>query len=405
MDLRSQYPYWLLKNGFANTYPVISDNIDTEVAIIGAGITGALVGYHLCKAGVAVVFVDRRHAGMGSTCASTALLQYEIDTPLHQLTGMIGTENAFRSYGLCAESILKLQTICQDELTEDVAFERKTSLFHASTRKDVGLLENEFAARKKLGVDIEWLDKQAVRDKFGFSAPAALLSGLAAQVDAYQLTQALLQACLRMGAKVFDTTAVTGITHGRRGVELKTDKQFAIKARRLVMASGYESRDHLPDKSIIRLNSTFAIISKPILDGQREEFWQGDALVWETAQPYLYMRTTADRRILIGGKDEPFYNPAKRDALLEKKKRQLENAFAKKLPHLPFATDFYWAGTFAETKDGLPYIGTIREMPHTYFALGFGGNGITFSLISAELIRDSYLGKRNADGKIFAFGR
>lgn len=405
MDLRSQYPYWLLKNGLAHTYPALDENIDTEVAIIGAGITGALVGYHLCKAGVAVVFVDRRHVGMGSTCASTALLQYEIDTPLHLLADMIGEKNASRSYELCAESILKLQAICQDELPDDVAFVRKKSLFHASVTKDVALLEKEYAARKNLGMDIKWLDKPDIQAGFGFSAPAALLSGLAAQVDAYQLTQALLQACLRMGAKVFDTTTVTEIVHERRGVALQTDRRFGIKARRLVMASGYESRDHLPDKSIISLNSTFAIISKPIPGKENAEFWQGDALVWETAHPYLYMRTTADRRILIGGKDEPFYNPGKRDALLHKKKRQLEAAFAKKLPHLPFITDFYWAGTFAETKDGLPYISTLPQMPHTYFALGFGGNGITFSLISAEIIRDNYLGKRNADAKIFSFNR
>ena len=64
-----------------------------------------------------------------------------------------------------------------------------------------------------------------------------------------------------------------------------------------------------------------------------------------------------------------------------------------------------WAGTFGETKDGLAYIGAHPRLPHAYFALGYGGNGITYSLIAAEIIRDDILGRKNPAAKIFAFGR
>lgn len=74
-------------------------------------------------------------------------------------------------------------------------------------------------------------------------------------------------------------------------------------------------------------------------------------------------------------------------------------------PDLSFKVDFSWAGTFAETEDGLPYIGSIKQLPNTYFALGYGGNGITFSQIAAEILSDLLLGVKNKDAKIYSFDR
>ena len=93
MDLRSGYPFWLVQSGLVNTYPSLAADIRCEVAVIGGGITGALVAYHLVQAGIDTVVVDKRDIGWGSTSASTGLLQYEIDTPLHQLIDFL--VNAF----------------------------------------------------------------------------------------------------------------------------------------------------------------------------------------------------------------------------------------------------------------------------------------------------------------------
>jgi glycine/D-amino acid oxidase-like deaminating enzyme len=402
MDLRSHYPFWLLRDGILNNYASQNADLQAEVVIIGAGITGALIGYTLAKAGIHVILLDRRHAGMGSTCASTALLQYEIDVPLHQLIELAGRKNAFRSYELCAEAILKIEKITSD-LETSVGFERKKSLFFASTQKDVEIIDKELPLRKKLGIGIEYLTQQEIEDKFNFKAPAALLSDLGAQVDAYSLTHALLQQIKKMGGEVFDNTDVIEIHTHTKGVTLKTSRGFEIKAPHLVMAAGYESREHLPDKTIIKLSSTYALVSEPLPDFK--DLWQENCLIWETAQPYLYIRTTDDNRILVGGKDEPFYNPNRRDALLKRKTKALENTFRTKMPHIPLITDFSWTGTFAQTKDGLPYIGKIKQMPHTFFALGFGGNGITFSMVGAEIIKDHITGRKNNDEKIFSFTR
>lgn len=71
-----------LKNGLLATFPPLTSNADCDVIVLGGGITGALIAHTLCKKGVAVVVIDKRDIGWGSTSASTAMLQYEIDTEL-----------------------------------------------------------------------------------------------------------------------------------------------------------------------------------------------------------------------------------------------------------------------------------------------------------------------------------
>jgi glycine/D-amino acid oxidase-like deaminating enzyme len=138
------------------------------------------------------------------------------------------------------------------------------------------------------------------------------------------------------------------------------------------------------------LQSTFAIASEPLA---KNKIWYENSLIWETAIPYLYLRTTTDQRIIIGGKDDKFLSSGNRDSKIHAKTRLLEKSFSKLFPNIIFNNDFQWAGCFATTKDGLPYMGTIVQRPHTLFALGFGGNGITYSLIAAQAITQKILGK------------
>jgi glycine/D-amino acid oxidase-like deaminating enzyme len=117
------------------------------------------------------------------------------------------------------------------------------------------------------------------------------------------------------------------------------------------------------------------------------------------------LRTTQDGRAMIGGEDTLFKSEILRDKLLPKKAQKLMTRFHELFPDIPARLDFAWAGTFGQTRDGLAYIGQTEEFPGAHFALGFGGNGITFSVIAAEIIRDTICGKVNPDAFLFRFGR
>jgi glycine/D-amino acid oxidase-like deaminating enzyme len=400
MDLRSHYPYWLLKNGIVTAYPSLNKNLKTEVVVIGAGIAGALACWYLQKKGFQIVVVDKRHVGSGSTAASTSLLQYEIDTPLRKLIALVGEKNAVRSYELGIESIAEIGSITE-KLKMDVGFLRRKSFQFASHKEDVSGLREEYQLRKNIGIDLHWLSAEDVKSKYGFAAPGGLLSAVGAQLDAYAFTHAIFNKCKEPQVRIFDKTEIRNIQYRKKTIDLITSNAHRIEAKYLVIACGYESQKYIP-KKIEELNSTYAIISEPM---QQKKMWFENSLIWETARPYLYLRTTDDGRILIGGKDDDFHAAYKRDRALPSKVKALEAAFNRLFPKIEFKTDFQWAGTFGSTKDGLAFIGSIKQMPRTYFGLGFGGNGITFSAIAGRMIADMLSGKKDPDVQIFSFDR
>ena len=400
MILNSGLPYSLIKHGLMYDYPKLSDSLQTEVAILGGGISGALSAYYLSKAGIDCVVIDARSIGLGSSCASTSLLLYEIDTPLCALKNKIGYKNAVRAYELCAASILKLKDIANDIGFKDVQL--KNSLYYACKNKHISFLKEEYQIRKENHFNVTYLDQDEVQSEYGFKAPAAILSELGGQTNAYVFAHMLHQHNLKNGCKIFDHTKISKIKHEADGVELQTENKQVIKAKKLVYATGYEVKNFVK-KKMVDLHSTYVTACEHNLTAKF--FWKDDVLIWNTDNPYLYIRTTQDGRIIVGGRDERFYNPGKRDQLIDQKAIGLKNDFNNLFPAIDFKPEFNWTGTFGATKDGLPFIGPYKPLPNSYFSLGFGGNGITFSAIAAEMITDLISGKDNADVKIFGFER
>ena len=398
MNLRSGLPYHWIRNGLPYTYAQLEHDAQCTALVVGGGITGALCAHALAEAGVDVLVLEAGSIGTESTSASTALLQYELDTPLHVLVEQVGEHAAVRSYQLCADAVDALLALGERIGPCDV--KARQSLQYASRRRDVAALEKEHAIRHAHGFETELLSAKQVKARFGFSKPAGLISHKAAEVDPYRMAHLLFQDVMKQGGRVMDRSKVEDFRKVGKHFEAKTTGGHRITAEHLVMATGYESARYLHEPGI-ELHSTYAVA------GQRmniAEPWYRNALIWETATPYLYLRTTPDGRALIGGLDEPFRDPGLRDKLLERKTDKLVKAFHKLFPQLPFVPEYRWCGTFGGTADGLPY---IDRDPRTgaYFVLGMGGNGITFSHVGAAIVRDHVLGLHNPDGELFRFGR
>ncbi len=400
MDLRSGYPYWLVAHGLPRTYPPLAGDISCDVAIIGGGITGALIAHNLVEAGFDTVVLDKRDIGWGSTSATTGLVQYEIDTPLRELIGLVGEDHAVRSYRAALHATDALESIARDVGT-GMGFRRRKSVQLASRKDDVAGLREEHRLRVKHGFKVDWLSERDIRDRFPFRKAGALLTHDAADIDPYQTTYALLARASVNGLRIFDRTEVTHFDTGESGVRLRTDRGHTVSARRLVFATGYESEQYLK-QGVGKLVSTYAIASEPV-DDIEARFAQ--CVIWETASPYLYLRTTLDGRAMVGGEDEDFVDPQRRDRLIQRKASALERKFRRLFPTIPIETAFAWAGTFAHTKDGLPYVDRSPDITNAYLALCYGGNGITFAVLAGEIIRDAILGRKNRNSDLFRFGR
>ncbi|HZZ28551.1 MAG TPA: FAD-dependent oxidoreductase [Pirellulales bacterium] len=399
MKLRSGKPYWYEISTDRLNLPALSGDIACQVAVLGAGITGALVADHLLKSGLHVILLDRHEVGQGSTAASTGLLQYEVDTPLVSLIKRVGEQHAVHAYRRGLAAIDEIESLVH-ELDDDCGFSRRKSLYFASTCWHQRRLRREYECQRQHGFDVEYLNRQQLADISSIPAAAALRSGGDAQIDPFRFTQQLVQAGLRRNLQAFSNTDVQSIEELHDRVLLQAGTG-TISADFIVYATGYESERHLKSPTA-NLNSTYAVTSQAGLSIQG---WPEDCLIWETARPYFYARRTEDGRAMIGGEDTEFSNDHDRDGLVDRKIGKLVARFHALFPNTEFSPEYAWAGTFAETKDGLAYIGQPTTRPRAYFALGYGGNGITFSMIAAKLINDLILGRPNRDAEVFKFGR
>lgn len=245
------------------------------------------------------------------------------------------------------------------------------------------------------------MDREEIKRIYNMDAPGALFNDVSGEMDAYSAaTHIIAHHLKKKELKVFPYTQVNFCTNKGDHCEIETEKGYKIQCKYAIIAAGFEAGMFLP-KQVMKLTSTYAIISQPI---EKKLLWYKKSLIWETREPYLYIRTSGDR-IIVGGEDEDFRDPVLRDKLIRKKVSILEKKIKKLFPHIPFVTDMAWCGTFSSTDDGLPYIGNWAGEDRILYALGYGGNGITFSMIAAQMLTNKIRGIQDNREKVFGFNR
>lgn len=401
MDVKSNEPFWLVKNGLLASYPSLHSNAGCDVLVIGGGITGSLIAHQCVGEGYKTILIDKREVCTGSSSATTSMLQFEIDTPLYKLIELIGEKGAIASYEACYKAIDQLGEIAF-RIKSKAGFRKKDSLYFAAFKKDVDWLKKELETRNKYGFEGKWLDGEEILKKYGIHGTyGGILSTQGGSIDAFCLAHELLEYSHKKGLDIYDKTELSDVEY-KRGFNLCTTATgVVIKAKKIIYCVGYEAAGMIKEK-FVDLLSSYAIISE-VNDELYRQY--KDLLIWNTADPYLYMRTSDDGRFLVGGEDEEFRNPLKRDALIGQKEQKLIKDFKKLFPDKAFYSDFAWAGTFGQTKDGLPYIGEHADFKNSYFVCGFGGNGITFSVTGMEMVSNWLKGRKHRLSPYFAFGR
>ena len=400
MRLKTGRIYWAACNP-PHAYPRLHSDVHCDVAVIGAGVTGTLAAHALSEAGLRVVVVDKRIPATGSTSASTGLLLYDTDQSLAELAREHGTEAAVRCYKLGRRAVAELGRLAALPGIE-CGFLRKKTLYLASDDDGWMRLRREFKDRKKAGFSCEWFGRRELKARFGFDFPGAIYSRGCAQIDAQALSQGVLARQERRGMlRVFQGTRIVRVTSSGGGVRLVAGNGRRLFAKHVIIATGYETPDVLPPRRI-NLNVSYVIASQ---SQPRQALWQEGCLIWETARPYCYLRTTVDRRILIGGEDEVLTRVSRSKARLAEKTRRLRRRFQRFFPKVPFTVEYAWSGTFAESRDGFPFIGAKSDAPRVLYALGYGGNGITFGQIAARLLTRVCLGKAAPDLALFRLDR
>lgn len=390
---------WMGPGTVAIPFSPMTRDRKADVVIVGAGISGAMIGDALTEDGHEVIILDGRKPASGSTAASTALLQYEIDTPLSTLSKQIGLERAQRVWRRSRLALSALRER-QCRLGIDADCRVRESLYLEGNVLDASELEAEARARQRAGLEVRFMSRSAVRDEYGISKRAGILGYNNLSANPRRLAAGFLAAACARGAKIFSPALLQDVETDNSGVVAKTHQGPQIRARHLVFATGYEIPVGVPRKNH-SITSTWAMATAP----QPRALWPTGCMIWEASDPYLYLRPTADGRVICGGEDEPFENESLRNQLLDSKTHTLQRKLRQMFPSLKVEAEFRWCGSFGASSTGMPSIGRVPGMPNCYAVLGYGGNGITFSMIGAQIIRTQLRGERDPDAHLFSFWR
>lgn len=370
-----------------------------DVLVIGAGMSGTLTAYTLYKDGVDFAVLDKGKVGAGSTAANTGLIQYSNDIMLYELAEQIGEDDAVRFYKLCLDAVDALDEVAQAVDAKDV-YIRRDSLCFASEEADVSKLKREYEMLTKHGFDAEWLDREALAERFPFDKPAALITKGDAEVNPLTLSRQIVRYLSTNNVPIFEETDVTDVIADGDGWLVLTPGG-TFKARHVISATGYGSAPLL-DTHRIELNRSYAIATNPI-----ENFndWDGQALIWETKRPYLYLRTTVDGRIIAGGLDEEKQETPHSEALIRNRAERIREEVAALFPMYDLTVEYAWAALFGESIDHLPFIGEHPDRPNLFYLLGYGGNGTVYSMLGSKILSDLVRGINNPDARLVRLDR
>ncbi|MBN8815362.1 MAG: FAD-binding oxidoreductase [Sphingomonas sp.] len=388
-NLRGGQPCWTADQ----TNPPVPDPLPdrVEIAIVGAGVVGAMLAERLTRDGREVLLLDRRSPAHGATAASTALVMWAPDVPLTHLAKQIGESEAARRWCRVQTAMRNLASHI-DATGIDCARIDRPELYLAGTLLEQEGLHVEGEMRRAHGLPSTFLDAETVARRFDIAPRAALLSDGCYEVDPVRLTLELLSRARSRGARAYfpcDVVALDGTT-------LVLDDGRTVRADHVVLASGYEcARLFLPPAFTI--GSSYAIATAP----GTAPLWGGNAMIWEAASPYLYTRATADGRIIAGGEDEDFADADARDALIGPKSGTIAAKLATMIDVPDIAIDCAWAASFGGSPDGLPAIGRAANHDGLWLASAFGGNGVSFAALATEIIAGELAGTPDPDAACF----
>ncbi len=397
-DLRIGTPFWVkTPHSRVDAQSALTREC-FDVIVVGAGISGALVAEALTRVGKSVLILDRRPPVRGSTPASTAMIQHEIDVPLTRLRKTIGKDHADRAWLRSVRAVADLVSLTA-KLKLDCQMRAKPALYLAGNDLGARALANEAKAREEIGIRADYLKRADLMTRYGMDRPAAIWSDASASANPAQLTAGLLQAALSRKAQIVSPVEITDMAELPSGIALATSKGEVLVAGHAVFCTGYEYLPQMKTKSH-HVTSTWALASEP-LTGLPD--WMRDTITWEAAEPYLYFRTDEAGRVIAGGEDEDAADTNSDPKKLARKAK----AIARKLHDLTGVKigkpAYTWSAPFSVTGDGLPIIDRVPGFQRIFSIMGFGGNGITFSMIGAQIIASAIAGKPDPDAEIFRY--
>ena len=293
-------------NKVKKQYNYLTEDIDTEVIIVGGGVTGSILGYYFSKEGIDSVILEKSRIAHGSTSITTSLLQYELDSNLMSLMESVPSEQVINSYKLGITALKEIENFINENGNGCNYIKRDTLLYTAKDLEKKEIYE-EYKIRKENGFNVKFINEEENPFSFDLKAGLYAIEG-GAELDPFKYTHQLLEVATNNGLRVYENTRVIDVKYNEEYVEAITSYNHKVKGKILVLATGYNT-ELFTDRNFGVKTYTYNIATKPLKDIKG---WQNNVLIRDNESRYNYFRTTSDNRIIAGGEDTPFtdnFNP------------------------------------------------------------------------------------------------
>ena len=393
-------PIFTKINKVKKQYEYLTEDIETDVAIVGGGVTGAILGYYFSKANIHAVILEKERIAHGSTSITTSLLQYELDSNARELEEYTTLDNVITSYKLGLKALDEIEEFIK-EYGNKCKYEKKDTLLYTSKECEVKEMKEEYEIRKNAGIDVKYISEE--NNPFSLDLKAGVYGvNAGAQLDPYEYTHQLLDVSCNMGLKVYENTEVMEIAYGKDEVEIITSFGYKVKAKKVIIATGYNTQRFTKRNFGVK-TVTYNIATKSVksFDG-----WFNKVLIRDNCDPYNYFRTTYDNRIIAGGEDVDFYTNIKNEKLAKEKYSILLNRIKNMFPNIKdIEIDYEYCGGFISSQDNLGYIGEDPNHKNLWFCLGYGANGILFAILGGMMLSKLYKNEIDENIKLFKVDR
>lgn len=380
-------------------YDYLTEDIETDVIIVGGGVTGAILGYYFSENNINAVILEKSRIAHGSTSITTSLLQYELDSNAMELKANTTLDNIEKSYKLGIKALEEIDKFIKIH-GNNCDYKKLDSLLYTAKELEISELKQEYNFRKSCGLPVEFLDKD--NNPLLFDIKAGVLSkGGGASFDPYKYTNELIKVSIKNNLKVYENTEVVKVNYNSDNVIAETVYGHKVKGKIIIIATGYNT-NLFTSRAFGIKTTTFNVATKPIenLDEVYKEL-----VIRDNKDPYNYFRTTSDNRILIGGEDINFIPDIENEGLCNKSYDKLEQRLKDLFKNLNIEVEYKYCGAFASTQDNLGFIGKEPKNKKLWYCLGYGANGILFAILGGMMLSKLYLGEEDEDLKLFKIDR
>ena len=380
-------PLFININKIKKQYNYLTEDVETDVIIVGGGVTGSILGYYFSKEGIDTVILEKSRIAHGSTSITTSLLQYELDSNLMALTENVSLDHAINSYKLGVKALDEIEKFIK-EYGNKCDYIKRDTLLYTAKKLEIEELYQEYKLRKENGFNVKFINEDDNPFSFDLKAGVYGIEG-GAELDPFKYTHHLLEVACNNGLRVYENTPVIDVKYNKDYVEAITSYNHKVRGKILVLATGFNTK-LFTDRNFGVKTYTYNIVTNPL---KNIEGWFNNVLIRDNEDTYNYFRTTPDNRIIAGGEDTPFtdnFNPKIAMEKYDILEQRVKNMF-NKIDYIEI--EYKYCGTFDSTKDNLGFIGKDPKNDKLWYGLGYGANRIVFAILGGMMLPKLYRGE------------